>query len=626
MAARLRERGSAPRADRARPLPALAAGAAARQRRRARADATPPADGATKAARLLGQLALAAFVVVCLAYQRSYVYTYGLVEGGGDARASYFTLATLAFAVVFAAAVALVLHRRALAARIAALAHETRSRRIGATVAAALFVLLWLSSAYNTDGTVNLASSALWSHFGFWTDEAFAILGGHAPLVDFQVQYGQLWAYLAAGGLELLGASLGVYAAIMVAGTTLAMTAVFDVVRRVAGSSLLALALFAPFVATSFFLKVGPLANRYSPAGLFDLFPMRYGGPLLLLWAVVRRTERDDARAPILLFAAAGLVAINNVEFGIPALGATVAALLWTMPQRPPAAFARLAAHALAGLALAVLAVCALTLAVAASLPDFGMLATFPRIFGIDGFGMLPMPPLGTHLVVYVTFAAALVLATVRAVAGERDRLLTAALAWAGVFGLGAGAYFAGRSHPHVLIDLFCAWMLALTLLVVATVRAIAARPSHRPTAAELLVLFGLGLAVCSLPQTPTPWSQIERLKHTQPHDVRVSTAFAEAVRALTHRGEPVALLLTLGQRIAYEDHVVDVNPYANAGSMLTRAQWADAIAALRRAHGTKVIASRDQLYPDQLAWLARAGYRPAREVRQLNLIELSGR
>jgi hypothetical protein len=96
-----------------------------------------------------------------------------------------------------------------------------------------------------------------------------------------------------------------------------------------------------------------------------------------------------------------GLVALNNVDVGVPALGATLAALLW------------------------------------------------------GGSGPT-MPLLGLHVAIYLTYVAAIGTATVRAVRGEDGRLLTGLLAWSGVFGLGVGAYFAGRSTPDDLRRCSC--------------------------------------------------------------------------------------------------------------------------------------------------------------------------
>jgi hypothetical protein len=572
-------------------------------------------------ARAVAQLALLAFVVGCVVAQREYVYEVAYTSRRGGPRTIYFTLPTLVVAALFAVALALVLARTSVTERIVATMRETPRRRMLALVLAALVVGAYLLSAFNTDATINIANEALWDHTAFYIDEAFSILNGQAPLVDFHAQYGHLWAYVAAGGMTLLGASLGTYTAIMLAGTAATMAAVFATLRRLlGGSSLLTLALFGPFVATSFFMKAGPPDNRYSPASLFSLFPMRYAGPYVLLWLLVRRLDRGSARRSLPLLALAGLVVINNPEFGAPAVAATLVVLAWSLPDRSVRGLARLGLEALAGGAIAVVLVSILTLAVGGGLPHFGMLLEFPRIFGSEGFGLLPMPSVGFHLVVYVTFVAAIVVGAVRGVAGE-ERALNVALAWVGVFGLGVGAYFTGRSHPHVLIDLFSVWSYALTLLAIVATRAIVRRPGRRPQLAELLVLAGIGAMACSLAQIPTPWSQLERIRRTQPHDVRVVTVIGAAIKEKTRPGEAVAVLARPGHQISEEIGIVDVTPYANIDSMMTEQQWRTMIHALERAGGNKLFVQEETLFQEHIDWLAARGYRPYVEWRALALI-----
>jgi hypothetical protein len=572
-------------------------------------------------ATLLAQLTLVAFVAVCVIAQREHLYEPAFTGGRGFRATIYFTLPTLVVAAAIALSIAVVLARPALTARIARATRETPLRRALALAAAGLVTLAYLLSAFNTDGTINIANVALWDHTAFYIDEAFSILNGQAPLVDFHAQYGHLWAYVSAAGMTLFGASLASFAAIMLAGTAATMAAVFATLRRLlGGSSLLTLALFGPFVATSFFMKAGPFDNRYSPASLFSLFPIRYAGPYALLWLLVRRLDTGSTRRALPLLALAGLVVINNPEFGVPAVGATLLALAWSLPDRSPRALARLGLEALGGGAIAVVLVSILTLAVGGGLPHFGMLLLFPRIFGREGFGLLPMPSVGFHLVVYVTFVAAIAVAAARGLADE-ERVLSVALAWVGIFGLGVGAYFTGRSHPQVLIDLFSVWSYALALLAIVAVRAIARRPARRPQLAELLVLAGVGVMACSLAQVPTPWSQVERIRRTQPHDVRVVTAIENAIREKTRPGEPVAVLARPGHQISEEIGIVDVTPYANIDSMMTEQQWSEMIDALERAGGNKLFVQEETLFQEHIDWLAARGYRGYVEWRALALI-----
>ncbi len=599
--------------------PLLVCGGALALARRPTSTASAPALIAAS------QIALLLFVVACVVAQHRHLYDTTFMNQRAADRMVVVSIPTLAIGVLLALLAAWALRRPPVLEGARAALRERPRRRTAAIALAALFGFLWLLTAFNTDGTIELANPSVVDNIAFWSDEAFALLGGHAPLVDFHAQYGHLWAYVAAGGLALLGATLAVYAAVMLAGTAGALAAVLATFRHATGSWPAALALFLPFTATSFYMAVGPLENRYGPANLFSLFPIRYAGPYVLLWLVVRRVQRRTTRPPVALFALAGLVAINNLEFGLAALGASVLTLAAAADDRSPRALALLGGAAAAGVAIALALVSALTLVVAGSLPHLGMLTTFPSIYGAEGFGLLPMPSIGFHLVVYVTFVAAIVVAVVRlaTAADSGEAPLTTALAWAGIFGLGAGSYFVGRSHPHVLIDLFSAWALALSLLTIVVARTVVRRAGRRPQLAELLVLAGCGVMACSLAQTPTPWSQVERLWDSQPPQERIAAITTQVVDKLTTRGEPVALMLFLGHRIAYELGLDNVTPYANMDSMMTREQWAETLRDLRQAGGRRVLVPRHWLFAERIEYLQEAGYDVGREAAGLGIVEL---
>jgi hypothetical protein len=226
--------------------------------------------------------------------------------------------------------------------------------------------------------------------------------------------------------------------------------------------------------------------------------------------------------------------------------------------------------------------------------------------------------------VLYATFAAAIIVATLRAARNARDRALTGSLAWIGVFGLGAGAYFAGRSHPDTLIALFSPWALALALLLVHTTRGVAkARSEHwRPSPAELGLFAAAGLAACSLAQTPAPWTQVARLGRTTPAPVLRPLDQQRAIAAQTRPGEPVAILAPGGHRIADALGIVDVTPYADVRLIAPR-QLSDTIGALRAAGGTKVFVAQWLSSEEQRAALEAAGYRQTQVAPEADLATL---
>jgi hypothetical protein len=171
-----------------------------------------------------------------------------------------------------------------------------------------------------------------------------------------------------------------------------------------------------------------------------------------------------------------------------------------------------------------------------------------------------------------------------------------------------------------VLIDLFSPWALALALLLVAVARSAEARQRWRPSAATLVLFGGVGLAVCSLAQTPAPWTQIDRLGHTTPTPVLRPRDQERALAARTRPGEHVAILAPVGHRIADDVGIDDVTPFSDVRQMVTREQLADTIAALRAAGGTQVVVAEWVVPPDMRAALGAAGFRPGPEMPETGL------
>jgi hypothetical protein len=556
------------------------------------------------------QASLIAAVVVCITAQRRHVFAY---LGEEPFKQQYFTNATLLVSALGAAGIVAAAASARVRARAARLTRETPARRLGWTLVAALLIAVWQLHAFQTEATVVNENPPAAYHLQFTLDETFAVLNGRTPLVDFVPQYGSLWPYPVAAIMALLGTSVGVFTGLMCLISAGALFAIYDVLRRIARSSLTALLLFAPVLATSYFLLRGPLENRYTVATVFADYPIRFAGPWLLAWAMARHldrapSERYERTWP--LFIGAGLVAINNVDHGISALGALVAALLWTAPLTR-ARLLRLARDAAIGLVAAYALVALVTLVRAGALPDLTLSFRFARLYAAAGFAMLPMPALGLHLLIYVTFAAALAVATVRALRTSDDRTLTGMLAFVAIFGLGSGSYYAGRSHPEALVASFAAWSLALALLTLLALRQLAARAERDrrwPEPAVVLCLLAFCVAGCSLAQTPTPWSQVQRLQMTGEARFRAPRG-QPFVAAHVRHGERVAILLQLSHRIAENLGVTNVSPYTTAFATQAVDQLQDVVRALRRAGGTKVFVPTTLAVPDVRPALAADGF-----------------
>ena len=424
--------------------------------------------------------------------------------------------------------------------------------------------------------------------------DTFAVLNGRTPLVDFHAIYSQLWCYVAALPMAALGANITTFTVTMTAIGGLTLLLVYAVFRRIVASPLLALALYLPFVALGFIVigTTGP--NRVSNAAIFSVWPMRYGGPYVLAWLTARHLGGTVPRRAWALFLVAGLVLINNPEFGLGAFAGTLVAV--AASQRPASwrALLRVIGDAAVGLLAAGLLVSLLTVVRAGALPRFESLLEFPRIFGVLGLVAEPMPTIGIHLALYLTFCGAIATAVVRLVSGGEERVLTGMLLWSGVFGLGAASYFLGRSDSFKLAALFSAWGFSLMLLTIVVVRAAVAAVPRRPRLSELIVLLGFGFAVCTLGQLPPPWSQATRLGQ---QDTTPLYRQADVVRFVDERTEPeetIAIVVPFGHRIAYGLGIDNVSPYIMDEAIVTRRQWQTTLEAMEDEGARKLFLSAD--------------------------------
>jgi hypothetical protein len=565
------------------------------------------------------QAALLALAVVCVVVQQRLVYEVPIYQPGVAHRWRYFTPATLVAAGVLTAGAFVALDRPRWRARVAGWLRETDRRRLLAALLAVLLTATWLLHAVNTDSSIMGTSSHEWGPAQFTLDETYAILDGRTPLADFTAQYGSLWPYLPAAALALFGETFLTFSLAMCAITAVALLAVYALLRRIVRNGVVALLLYVPVLATSLFMVGGTLTSRYTFGDYFGVFPLRYAGPFLLAWWLTRQLDGGSPRRPAVLFAVAGLCVLNNAEFGLAALAATVAALVWAAPERGLRALGRLAGELALGLLAAYALVALLTLIRAAELPQLGRLFDYGRLYSVGGFGLQPLHRLlGVHLILYATYVAAIGVATVRAVERAESRALTGMLAWCGVFGLGSAAYFMGRTHPELLIALFPTWALTLALLTVDVVQRLGRRADARPGLGTALVLAATALTVCSLAQVPAPWTQLQRIGQDTPSEPLIGGEAPLPVYARAFLPDPstraffaprpdakVAILLTTGHQIAHAFGVVDVARYTGLYSMPNRERLRMVVDDLRAEGGSTVYLPQTsrEVYDTLRAW-----------------------
>jgi hypothetical protein len=574
-----------------------------------------------RAAALAGYGLVLALVTAALLRQH-------LLLAIGQPAPPIFGLRTVAAAVAFAVATALAMRGRAVMQRLKALARETTPRRVAGVTIAVAFAAIWLLKALLTD---RLAEDGGYFNLPWTLNDAFAVLDGRTPLVDYHGIYAKLLPYPAALVLATFGTTTLVYTTFMVVLDALALLAVYATFRLVARSSLAAVTLFLPFVAVSDIDNRVIAGGSISPMTLSAMWPMRYGGAYLMAWLAARHVAGRAPRRRWVVFLAGGLVAINNLEFGAGAMLATLVALAVAQPPRSRPDAARLARDVAGGTLAAIVAVSLPTLLRAGALPKLSLLLEWPRIFTRLGWFSMPLPAIGLHLGIYATFVAAIATATARRMDRDEDRLLTAMLAWSGVFGLAAGGYLVGRPDAMKLAGMLSAWGFALMLLLIASTSPLAAQRWRRPSLARLLVLFGFGLAVCSLTRLSPPQQQIARLAKATP-DATYRSGVERFVGARTRPGETVVLLVPMGHRIAYDLGLRNVSPYPFENAIVTRSQMRTLLDAIRREHVRAVfapvpggaLANEGDAPPEHYAALAEAGFEPA--VSDAGVAELTRR
>jgi hypothetical protein len=489
----------------------------------------------------------------------------------------------------------------------------------------------WLLPAVFRDENIGHALFVMWWHLQFVYGDFLATVGGRTPLVDYNAEYGSLLPLALAGPLRVLGPSVGSFTVLMTLLTLGALMAVERALALISRSERVGLAAYLPFLATSLFTDYRGPGERFYFANYYGVFPLRYLGPYLLLWLCVRHLRGLRPRHPAWVFVVGGLATLNDVEFGLPALAAAVLAVAAGTPRGEPARrwLAPLARAVALGVGGALVAGGVVLWLRTGRAIELGRLTRYAQLFGRAGFGEVATPTIGLHLVMYATFAGTLTMAAVRHRRDAPDRALTGALAFAGVFGLGAGSYYMGGSNPSQLIGVFSAWALAASLLALLGLRAIAARrldPAGRtPVFGVAAVLVMFGLMATALTQIPGPWTQVERIgarSKAQPYDRTAASAF---VRQTAGPGERVVVLEGLGPLIANEAGVVNVSPYSEVWAVWSHEQLAEIVGALRRARGTRFYLGRAGADPGIAVALGAAGfakvaYDPSSELTEFRL------
>ena len=483
-----------------------------------------------------------------------------------------------------------------------------------ALVLAAAATAIFILPAVVTDGTVGQSGPLASGHIPVQGEDYFAVLNGRTPLVNYIAQYVNLLPIAVEPILRAFDGSITAFSITMCALSGLGMLAIFGMFGEVTRKPWVALVLYLPWVALSLFPWHDSGAIREFNGNYYGVLPGRYFGPFVLAWLTARST-----RAAIpnwALFGFAGLVALNNWEFGSAALLAAIVAQLAALDRSKPVwpAARSLAVQALAGLIGALALVCAITLLRAGELPDLSLLTYFSRVFLREAYGLVPMPLRGLHWALYATYVAALLIATARFVRRDPDRTMTAMLAFSGTFGLTSAMYFVGRSSQFQLILLFPVWGLALALVALVAFRALQAAIGDAERLRRVLIpaaaaLIGFGVMVATIGRISPPWRQIDRLNETgHPLSLQSPAAY---VAAHTVPGEHVVIIGPEAEHlIADRAGVVNSSPLNGLTALLGPSEANRTLDQLEDEGGTQVFEGASGPLPEFAALLRARGYR----------------
>jgi hypothetical protein len=584
-------------------------------------------DRAGTVAAAVGPYAVLAFVAVAWATRSEPSY--------GVDRDNYFS-ALAGIAAVLLAAAAVWLARRAapppgsgLGRVVAAL----RRRPIAAAIALLLTACFLAPSVFTGSSLPNALPFIVIGHLPALLSDFTAVGNGATPGVDFASQYSSLLPYALAPFLALTDYSPASFTFFATLLSAVALIAVWRALVLLARDELAGLVLYLPMLAISVVPLTVTGAQRLANNSQYQILPERYLMPCLLAWVLVRHLRGLGPRRQELIFFLCGLAAINNPEFGIASSAAVFVALALGAGEGPSLrALPRLIGRAAIGVAAALVLVALLDLIRSGSLPSIEFLTYYARLFGAQGFGMVPMPTLGLHLALYATFAGSLVTAALIARDRDSDRTLVGLLAYAGLFGLIAGGYYAGRSNPYSLIGLFPAWGLTIAVLSWWVWRRMRSAPDigaaiRRAGPLGLAVLVGFGLIATTLIRIPAPWDQVRRLSAESSKASGFELApVEEFVAANTEDNQPVAWIGENGSLVARAAGIRNVDPIGDAFHIISTEQLDDIVEALGDQGGNTVITydpvnTALRLHDGIIDYLQTRGFVPVAEDEDFNLV-----
>jgi hypothetical protein len=508
-------------------------------------------------------------------------------------------------------------------------ARPSRSLAVAASSACVGAVVLGLTPAIIADRALMHAPAIVRYHLPFTMGEFAAVANGRTPLVDLHPQYVALLPVLLRGLVRtdsVLAFTLGM-SALSAIGLGATWTALYLAARSVTRASLLLLCVFgwSYFSPADGIEGVPPVASEIAAgerAYVYDYFanaPLRTVLPAIALALTVSAVRSRSRGAFVWVGIASGMAALNNTDFGLVSLVASLAVVTLDGADTLRAR-AKASAFTLAGAALGVTFGVVLLGAHAHAVPNLANASEYARVFSTFGFMMLPLPPGNLQYAMFATHLAAIAVSRVRRSGTQHAdvavRTRSALLLSAGLTGLGTGMYYVGRSHPDVLYSLLGAWALSVAALAIECFDALrhAAPKARRMLLIPTLgVAYLLALGASMLRALPSPAEELARWRHDDPRLGVWLGGLERELRTATRAGEAVVIVYPEGHRLASRVGLNDVFPFVHQGSLILQGQVEATCVRIEAAHVSRVFGSPP---PELSARLDGLGFKRTRVLR----------
>ena len=350
-------------------------------------------------------------------------------------------------------------------------------------------------------------------HSAYVMNEVLAPNNGQIPASNFAAQYTNLSGFV----FELIArfipnkSQLLLQHAVSVYLTLLALltfAVLFLITRRISSNYVVSI---IPIVVLAFTLVTPNGVGTGIITLLFSAVPIRVL-PIFFVGLVLIR-DHFSRRHVFFLGAVATFAAINNLDFGIPVLIATVIVML-IHPKILIFHRQNLLMFG-SGFGLALISYSCLVVAYSGSF-KLNLWLLFASSFG-SGFGSIPMPIGGTHVLILGLFCASIAIGAMKTKSvdyvSDVERRSAVASLFFGLVGLGAFPYFVNRSAVSGQLQIFLFLAGPLLCATFSIVR-IDFKTRRKPTylLASALILFPQALLIGSFMQRPdgvTEWKRV---------------------------------------------------------------------------------------------------------------------